>query len=142
MDLCADLLEPVRAKYGPLVIHDAYRPSELNDRVGGVTSSDHLNGKAADFHVTGNLDFTWQERTLEAFHWIRESMDGRYGQVILEDHRVSEKDGAKLWIHLSLPTEKHPGTGKDVNAVLVSLESKRYMTFSEWTDQEPVTGTG
>jgi hypothetical protein len=141
-DLCAELLEPVRAKFGPLVIHDAYRPSELNERVGGVTSSDHLNGRAADFHVTGNLDRAWQEQTVEAFHWIREHLQGRFGQLILEDHRKALGDQGKLWVHISMPSAKHPGTSSDTNAVLVSTEPKRYMALTEWTDQEPVTGTG
>ena len=141
-DLCAELLEPIRLRYGPLVIHDAYRTHELNDRVGGVTSSDHLNGRAADFHVTGNLDRAWQEQTESAFHWARENLSGRFGQLILEDHRKALGDQAKLWVHISLPSAKHPGTSSDMNAVLVSMEPKRYMVFTEWTDQQPVTGTG
>ena len=132
-DLCAELLEPLRSKFGPLVIHDAYRPSELNDRVGGVTSSDHLSGRAADFHVTGNLDRAWQEQTVEAFHWARQHLQGRFGQIILEDHRKALSNTAKLWVHISMPSEKHPGTSQDQNSVLVSMEPKRY---------EPVTDVG
>jgi hypothetical protein len=141
-DLCAELLEPVRAHFGTVVVHDAYRLPEHNAEVGGVTSSDHLNGKAADFHVSGNLDLPWQERTIAAFHWIRESLMGRYGQVILEDRRKSSGDPGDLCIHISLPTSKHPGTSTDLNSVLVSLKKKQYMVFTEWTDQQPVTGTG
>jgi len=136
-DLCAELLEPIRVKFGPLVIHDAYRTSELNARVGGVTSSDHLNGRAADFHVTGNLDRSWQEQTIEAFHWARGHLQGRFGQIILEDHRKALGNTAKLWVHISMPSEKHPGTSRDLNSVLVSMEPKRYVALTE-----SVTGVG
>ena len=136
-DLCAELLEPIRVKFGPLVIHDAYRLSELNDRVGGVTSSDHLNGRAADFHVTGNLDRSWQEQTIEAFHWARSHLQGRFGQIILEDHRLALTNQAKLWVHIAMPSAKHPGTSRDMNSVLVSMEPKRYVALTE-----SVTGVG
>ncbi len=131
-DLCTELLEPVRFKFGPLIIHDAYRTHELNSDVGGVKSSDHLNGRAADFHVTGNLDLDWAERTVAAFHWARENLQGRYGQVILEDHRKALGDSGKLWVHIAMPSEKHPGTSKDFNAVLVSLEPDKYMALADY----------
>ena len=136
-DLAAELLEPIRVHFnGPLVIHDAYRPPEHNDRVGGVKGSDHLDGKAADFHVTGSLDSDWQERTMQAFHWARVALAGRYGQVILEDHREALKNPGKLWVHISTPSGKHPGTGHDANAVLVSLEPRRYMPYAEAVTEE------
>jgi hypothetical protein len=125
-------------KFGPLVIHDAYRTHELNSQVGGVPSSDHLNGRAADFHVTGNMDHDWSEQTTAAFHWIREYLHGRYGQVILEDHRKALNDSGKLWIHLAMPSEKHPGTSGDHNAALISTEPNRYVAVV--ASQAVVTG--
>jgi hypothetical protein len=137
-DLCTELLEPVRFKFGPLVIHDAYRTPEANAAASGVVSSDHLDGRAADFHVTGNIDRNWQEQTTEAFHWIREHLLGRFGQVILEDHRKSLNDQGKLWIHIAMPSSKHPGTSGDVNSILVSLVPNQYMALAHTT----VTGNG
>lgn len=131
-DLCTDLLEPIRNKMGgALIIHSGWRPPDKNRSVGGVSDSDHVNGRAADFHVTGNADKSWIERTNEAFHWARETLNGRYGQIILEDHRKFLGDPGKLWVHIASPSVKHPGTGRDVNAVLVSLEPKKYTQLPE-----------
>lgn len=140
-DLCIELLEPVRQHFKvAVIIHDAYRPVEHNSRVGGVESSDHLNGKAADFHLAGSFDEPWDRMTLKAFEWMREGLSGRYGQLILEDHRKSLEDSGKLWIHVSTPSGKHPGTGHDANAILVSLVPKKYMPYSEYAILEPQSG--
>jgi hypothetical protein len=133
-DLCTDLLEPIRnAMGGALIIHSGWRPPDKNRAVGGVDTSDHAHGRAADFHVTGNADKAWTERTTEAFHWARVELSGRYGQIILEDHRKVLKNPGKMWIHIAIPSVKHPGTGRDENSVLVSLEPKKYQKLPEGT---------
>lgn len=46
----AEMLERIRATLGvPVIVTSAYRSPELNRAVGGVTSSDHMAGQAADF---------------------------------------------------------------------------------------------
>ena len=89
----AKLLEEVRDLLGdrPIVVHSGYRCPELNSRIGGSPSSQHLKGEAADFHVVG-MDLR------DAFDLIRRSSIP-YGQVILED---GDGDGEPSWIHLSL----------------------------------------
>ena len=129
-DLCAELLEPIRAHMGgPLIIHSGWRPEEVNIKAGGVQGSDHIHGRAADFHVTGSLDIPWTEQTLAAFHWARVFLAGRYGQIILEDHRKSLGVPTKLWVHIANPSQKHPGTGHDPNSVLVSREPGKYEVY-------------
>lgn len=91
--LCNDLLEPVRDRFGPVIIHSGYRCQKLNNAVGSHPGSQHLHGQAADFHVVG-YDL------LDVWNWIKdESGFGvRAGQLILEGWSA----GGAGWIHLSL----------------------------------------
>ena len=48
-NLVVNLLQPLRAKYGKrMVINSGYRCPELNKAVGGVPTSQHMKGEAAD----------------------------------------------------------------------------------------------
>lgn len=50
--LCIRVLQPLREKYGKQIyINSGYRCQELNKEVGGVASSQHVKGEAADCHV-------------------------------------------------------------------------------------------
>lgn len=91
--LCATLLEPVRAKFGPVSIHSGYRGHAVNAKIGGSKTSQHMRGEAADFHCPG--------AALEhVMRWIVTESNLHYGQVILEGHTAGEP----TWIHLSLGT--------------------------------------
>ena len=47
-------LEVLRERYnGPIVINSGYRSPQLNRKVGGVTTSNHLTGCAVDIRVSG-----------------------------------------------------------------------------------------
>ena len=47
--LVLNVLQPLRATWEkPLIINSGYRCPELNDAVGGVATSQHLKGEAAD----------------------------------------------------------------------------------------------
>lgn len=64
--LCVDILEPIRERFGPVIITSGYRCRELNRAIGGSTSSAHCSGRAADFELTRyDLD--------DAFQWIKNS---------------------------------------------------------------------
>ena len=131
-ELCQTILEPVRTHFGvPVAIHDAWRPLEHNEAVGGVPTSDHLTGHAADFHVLQGNGQTWEQNTLDAYDFIRQDLDGKFGQLILEDHRTFANESSKLWIHVSTPTAKHPGVSTDFNAVLISDRPGHYLPFQE-----------
>ena len=45
---CLMLLEPARQVVGPIIINSGYRNPRVNSLVGGVKSSQHLQGQAAD----------------------------------------------------------------------------------------------
>jgi len=123
--LCV-LLEAIRFHFGlPIIVHDAYRLPEHNAVIGGVHESDHLTGRAADFHVTAGGGFTWEQNTVAAFRFLRDQMAGRFGQIILEDHREHLNKPGKLWVHVALPTERHPGHD-DLAAVLLSTIPGQY----------------
>lgn len=48
------VLDPLRAMIGrPIIITSGYRSQRVNELVGGSKTSQHLTGKAADFHVRG-----------------------------------------------------------------------------------------
>ena len=91
--LCADLLEPVRAHYGkPVIIHSGYRCYELNKSVGGNINSQHMLGQAADFHIDGaSMD--------DAFSWLWKESGLKFGQLI-DEHR-----GGSRWLHISAGTK-------------------------------------
>ena len=46
--LAKNLLEPIRAKFGPIKITSAFRGPSVNAKVGGAKTSQHLTGEAAD----------------------------------------------------------------------------------------------
>ena len=53
-------LQPLRDKYGkPMKVNSGYRCKELNEIVGGVPSSQHVKGEAADIH-TGSQTETYR----------------------------------------------------------------------------------
>ncbi len=58
-NLCENWLEDLRYSYntlyhkGGIIINSGYRSPEVNKRVGGAPTSNHLTGCAVDIHVTG-----------------------------------------------------------------------------------------
>lgn len=51
------VLQPLRDKYGkPMKVNSGYRCEELNEIVGGVPSSQHRLGEAADIHTGSPLE--------------------------------------------------------------------------------------
>lgn len=79
-------LQPIReALAAPVVITSGYRPTELNELIGGSPTSAHQYGRAADFYVVGYSPY-------EACEIIRE-MPLEYDQLINEFQE---------WIHLGI----------------------------------------
>ena len=53
-DLCLLVLEPIRTYVGaPIFVNSGYRCSRLNELLGGVATSQHLTGNAADITWEG-----------------------------------------------------------------------------------------
>lgn len=91
MDLASFLLEPIRAHYGPFTISSGFRGPELNARVGGVATSQHCIGQAADLC---RADWTWDALDKVA-NWVKKESGLKFGQVIREQH------GSAVWLHIS-----------------------------------------
>lgn len=86
--LATYLLQPIRDKWGPVLVHSCYRSDAVNKSIGGVNTSQHLAGEAVDFSVPGvNLGMI--------FSWAKANL--KYGQLIDES-----KGPNKNWIHISL----------------------------------------
>ena len=77
--LCEKVLEPIRAKFGPINISSGYRSSDLNHFIGGSLNSDHCKGRAADIdmdghggEVTNKMIFDYIKDNLEVDQLINE----------------------------------------------------------------------
>lgn len=96
-ELCA-LLEEVRRYLNvPLMVSSGVRCPELNARVGGVPTSQHLKGKAADIVP--------RYMTVEDAFKRLSGSGLTFGQLILE------RAGRTEWLHVSIPA---PGIFNEV----------------------------
>ena len=92
--LCKTILEPLRQHFGePVIISSGYRCPTLNIRVGGVYSSQHTLGEAADIVPPYNQRQT-PYSLKEWFDWLQTNTD--FDQLILE-----HDSKGSYWIHVS-----------------------------------------
>ena len=89
--LAENVLHPLRAALGPVLITCGYRPLALNKKIGGAENSAHLFGSAADIRVPGKT-------TLEVAEWIAENISN-FDQVI------NEHDS---WVHVGVTFNQQP----------------------------------
>ncbi len=94
-ELCATLLEPLRTRFGAIIITSGYRCPELNARIGGSKTSAHMLGLAADCHA-------WDPAvTIEDMaRWIA-------GSGLPFDQVIDERSGRSRWLHVGLPRPGH-----------------------------------
>ena len=88
--LAVNVLQKVREHFGPTTINSGYRGPELNQAVGGVPTSQHCLGEAADIEIPGvpNADIAM---------WIADNCD--FDQCILEFYTPGIPDSG--WVHVS-----------------------------------------
>jgi uncharacterized protein YcbK (DUF882 family) len=94
-------LEMLRAewncRYGegddPIIINSAYRSAAVNKAVGGVATSNHLTGCAADIRVTGIEQLL---RYATIIMDISDEADEPFDELILE------RQGHKIWLHFAV----------------------------------------
>lgn len=90
MMLCVLILEPLRTAIGqPIRINSGYRCKEVNLAVGGVSTSHHLLGLAADIHFDNE---TQLNAMLRALH------NNKHLDLALVERSKSSK-----WLHVQLP---------------------------------------
>lgn len=85
-ELVDNVLDPLREWYGkPIYVNSGYRCPALNKAVGGVASSQHLTGQAADIDVNDRAE------NRKLMKHIEDNLDF--------DQLIWENGGA--WIHVS-----------------------------------------
>lgn len=92
-DLCINVLEPLRRRFGVIRITSGYRCLKLNMMVGGSRTSQHLFGEAADIHVGS------EEVARKYFYFIKENLE--FDQMLLE-----MKKGHVHCLHISYTSER------------------------------------
>ncbi len=109
--LCLEVLEPIRAEFGPVRVTSGYRCIELNKLIGGSESSAHMRGQAAD------LQFPDPSISMKAVvEWLRTS-GLPIDQVIFEF-------GA--WVHVGIADiDKRPRHER-----LMIFAGSRYLPFN------------
>ncbi|KKK74109.1 hypothetical protein LCGC14_2887080 [marine sediment metagenome] len=110
--LCVNLLEPVRAKFGPLWVTSGFRCLELNTLIGGSKTSAHVDGCAADF--VPMHDFS----TREIVEWVVAS-------ELAFDQVIDEYSSTSNWIHLG---QIKPGR-HDPRRQALTMRGGRYTSF-------------
>ena len=50
-NLCQNVLQPLRNRFGRIIINSGYRCERLNELVHGVGNSQHMRGEAADIYI-------------------------------------------------------------------------------------------
>lgn len=92
--LIDNILDPLRQAYGkPIRVNSGYRSSALNKAVGGVATSDHLTGRAAD--IVGTPNTKAENRKI---YELALKLDLPFRQLI------NEKGFS--WVHVSYYPEK------------------------------------
>jgi putative chitinase len=121
---CEKILEPVRAKFGPVTINSSYRAPLVNKAVGGSKTSQHVNGQAIDFEIKG-VD------NRKVADWVADNLE--FDQVILEFYAAGDKNSG--WVHASIKKE-----GGNRKQRLVATKSKAGGTkYTPVADFDPST---
>lgn len=87
--LCVNVLEPLRCRFGVIRITSGFRTREVNALVGGVKSSQHLFGQAADIFVPN------AEIGRKMYEFLLKQVD--FDQLIYEFSVRTQRH----WIHVS-----------------------------------------
>lgn len=96
--LAVDVLQPIRDAWGkPIVVTSGYRCPWLNTKVGGVKTSQHILGQAADIKASNPAD---NGKLFRLIKQMIEKKQIKVGQLIWE---YGTKTVPK-WVHVSLPT--------------------------------------
>ena len=90
MMLCILILEPLRMSLGqPIRINSGYRCKTVNNGVGGVSTSHHLLGLAADIHF---------ENDTQLIAMIKALRNNKHLDLALIERSKSSR-----WLHVQLP---------------------------------------
>jgi hypothetical protein len=134
--LVADNLQAIRDFYKkPINIHVGYRNPEHNKAVGGVATSQHLYGEAADFHIDGIS----MEQIVNDIRNSKIKLPHKISQVILEESKA--RPGSWGWVHLGVFTtrwenqRKENGKSHAGNEFLKCIKNSYYAMTKDATEK-------
>lgn len=88
-----ECLDMIREDYGqPLYITSGYRCEELNDRLKGSKTSQHMKGQAADINLGS------AEKNREFFNWCQFNINDLPIDQLIDESNYS-------WVHVSFKKE-------------------------------------
>ena len=92
-NVAENCFEPARIHFGiAFKVNSFFRSLELNAKIGGSSTSDHVNGKAIDFEVYNKVASV---SNATVYGWMKTNIE--YDQLIWEKGTDIEPD----WIHVS-----------------------------------------
>lgn len=95
--LAKTILQPIREEYGyPIIVNSAFRSKQVNAKVGGSKTSQHMLGEAADIKA-------YDGDNKKLFNLIYKMMKLNKIQVgqLIDEYGYS-------WVHISLPRKNKP----------------------------------
>ena len=93
LHLIADLLQPIREAWGSgIKVTSGFRPVALNAKVGGVASSAHTTGFAADLVPANGKQAEFEK----CVYKLAKSGKIKFDQIIIE------KSAKSRWVHVGL----------------------------------------
>lgn len=96
--LVDNVLDPLRRQWGgPITVNSGYRSPRLNAAVGGVTSSQHTTGHAADISVGSR-------RANKRLFQLIIRMNLPFDQLIFESGSLSQGPD---WVHVSYDNSRN-----------------------------------
>ena len=115
--LALNIFQPVREHFGvPIHISSGYRSKELNEAIGGATSSQHSSGEAIDIDMDGSNSKVTNK---DIFDFIKNNLN--FDQLIWEFGNDKNPD----WVHVS-----YESTGKQRKQILKATRSGGKTNYS------------
>ena len=112
--LFANVVQPIREKFGITIITSGYRSPDLNAKIGGSSKSQHCKGQAVDLECL-------KESNAGVAMWIENNLD--FDQLILEFYTPGEPSSG--WIHVSYNED-----GKNRKSVLTASKINRKTVYT------------
>ena len=112
--LFANVVQPIREKFGVTLITSGYRSPDLNAKIGGSSKSQHCKGQAVDLECL-------KESNADVAMWIENNLD--FDQLILEFYTPGEPSSG--WIHVSYNED-----GKNRKSVLTASKINRKTVYT------------
>ena len=113
--LFANVVQPIREKFGITLITSGYRSPDLNAKIGGSSKSQHCKGQAVDLECL-------KESNADVAMWIENNLD--FDQLILEFYTPGEPSSG--WIHVSYNED-----GKNRKSVLTASKINGKVVYTK-----------